>query len=104
MKNRETIVREALDARSQAEALVRLLSQSKASSEIAGTSDLFRRVTGQSGLDIALATARRTVESYDRVLAELGESSTTEFMVHVPGRASASSPWTVAAGYAGRPA
>ena len=40
--------------------------------------DLYKHVTGSSSLDNAIATARRSIETYDRILAQLQIGTTPE--------------------------
>ncbi len=67
------VLDEVRTARDHARALLKALQDAKAAGERAsnGPGDLFKRVTGQSSLDNSIAATRRTIEAYDRVIAEL---------------------------------
>jgi hypothetical protein len=50
--------------------------QSSGFSRVDGRPDVFRQVTGQSSIEVAVANARRLVEQYDRLLSELPGATT----------------------------
>lgn len=100
MSDRQRILDEARAARDQAADLVAALTEARAEAAKPAVKDLFQRVTGQTSLDNALASARRTLETFDRVLAEMG-SATPPVARPAPRTAV---PMTFAAGYAGQPA
>jgi sugar-specific transcriptional regulator TrmB len=58
-------------SRAKAQELLQNLLEAKGSVEAVGTRDLYRVVTGASSLDNAIDSARRAVETYDRMLVEL---------------------------------
>lgn len=66
---------DAVAARREAEALVRSLEELRAQTDPEAR-DLYKRVTGNSSLENAVAAAKRTVESYDRLIAELSKQAT----------------------------
>lgn len=103
MNDRQRILDEARTARDQAAELVAALTEAKADSGKPGGKDLFKRVTGQSSLDNAIAAARRTLETFDRVLLELGDSAAAPVVSPVAAPR-VISPMTFAAGYVGQPA
>lgn len=61
----EQLLKSLTEARRQAEAI--LIESSR--------KDLFKRVTGQSSLDRAIADTNRAIEAYGRVLSEQGGSA-----------------------------
>ncbi|MFZ4573051.1 MAG: hypothetical protein ACOYN0_01560 [Phycisphaerales bacterium] len=73
MKERLLMLNDLQTARGQAEELLRSLLEAKGNVESVGNRDLFRVVTGASSLDNAVESARRAVETYDRMLAELSK-------------------------------
>jgi len=72
MSNRITMLDETRTARRQAEELLKALREAQATLEQEGGPDLFKKVTGKSSLDSAVAATQRTLEAYDRLLTELG--------------------------------
>jgi hypothetical protein len=70
MDSHQRILEETGAARARAVELLRSLEAARA--ELDPTAkDLYKRVTGQSSIENSIAAARRAVEAYDRVLAEL---------------------------------
>lgn len=73
----DAIRSQLLAAREQSMQLVASLTiqlqsqQSSGFSRVDGRPDVFRQVTGQSSIEVAVADARRLVEQYDRLLSEL---------------------------------
>lgn len=67
MTDRQRFRQETTDARAQAAALLTALTQAQGG---AGATDLYKRVTGASSLENAIAETRRTIDAYDRLLAE----------------------------------
>jgi len=100
MTDRQHILDEASKARAQAQDLLNALSQSQASVTAGGRPDVFLQVAGASSIEQAIATTRRLIDTYDRIL---GASSTggESLSVCVPAR-TAAGPWTVAALYESR--
>jgi hypothetical protein len=78
LSDRNRILADTLAARAQALELLKALQDAKAGAD-AGR-DLFKRVTGQSSVENSIAAARRAVEAFDKVIAELGEAP----MITVP--------------------
>lgn len=103
MTDRQRILDEARNARCQAAELVAALTEAKAMSAVPGVKDLYKRVTGQSSLDNAIASARRTLETFERVLAEMGDVA-TPVVSPVIATPRVRAPMTFAAGYIGQPA
>ncbi|MFN9992270.1 MAG: hypothetical protein ACK54H_02905 [Phycisphaerales bacterium] len=58
-------------SRAQAQELLRALIEAKNQVDTIGSKDLYKIVTGASSIDNAIDTARRAVETCDRMLAEL---------------------------------
>ncbi|MCE7973956.1 MAG: hypothetical protein DYG92_06450 [Leptolyngbya sp. PLA1] len=99
MSDREAILNQTRAARSQAEQLLGTLLESQEAILQGGRPDLFRRVVGASSVEQAIATTRRLIETYDRILAEAeGRPCNPVAEVRVPSRSAG--PWTVAATYA----
>ncbi len=71
MTNRTRLLQETIQARQRAAALVEALVQASTASEPVPKRDLYKRVTGSSSLDNAIAEARRAVEAYDRLIGEI---------------------------------
>ncbi len=72
MNDRTRIIDEARAARDQARQLLHALLESEQAAREGGhEGDLFRRVTGASSLENAIAATRRTIDAYDRLLQEL---------------------------------
>ena len=59
------------NARAKAQELLRTLVEAKSGVESAGSRDLYKVVTGTSSIDNAIDSARRAVETYDRMITEL---------------------------------
>ncbi len=70
MDARRRILDETIAARAQALELLKSLTEVQAGADPSAR-DLFKRVTGQSSIDNSIAATRRTIEAYDRVLAQL---------------------------------
>jgi hypothetical protein len=73
MTDRQRIL-DATDARAKAQELLSVLLDAKATTESQGggpRGDLYKRVTGQSSLENAIAATRRTIEAYDRLIAQM---------------------------------
>lgn len=99
MSDRQAILTQTRAARLQAELLLGTLIESQEAIAQGGRPDLFRRVAGTSSVEQAIATTRRLIETYDRILAETeGRCGTPVAEVRVPNRSAG--PWTVAATYA----
>jgi len=66
---------ETATRRDEAEALLRVLMEARESSErnlaSIGQPDLVKEVTGRSSIDNAIASTKRLIESFNRVLADL---------------------------------
>ena len=71
MSDRQRILDETVAARAKALELLKALQEAKAAAEAPAGRDLFRRVTGTSSVENSIAATRRTVEAYDKVIAEL---------------------------------
>lgn len=74
MTDRQHIVDETRTARAKAQDLLRALVEAKSVVEqkaAGGPADLYKRVTGQSSIESAIASTRRMVETYDRMLSRL---------------------------------
>lgn len=72
MSDRQQIVDETRTARAKAQDLLRALVETKASTDPKGKGgDLYKRVTGQSSIEAAIASTKRMVETYDRMLVQL---------------------------------
>src|SRR5262245_4915767 len=74
MSERQQLLKETMSARERAEGLLKQLMQAKSVSEHPGEGgyrDLYKRVTGASSLDNAIAATRLTLDQYSRVLTEL---------------------------------
>ncbi|NUQ68212.1 MAG: hypothetical protein HUU18_08040 [Phycisphaerales bacterium] len=68
------MVSETLSAKAKAQDLLRALVEAKSVVEQRGnpaSTDLYKKVKGESSLEAAIASATRMVETYDRVLVEL---------------------------------
>jgi hypothetical protein len=68
-------------ARRQAEEVLHSLLEAKAN-ETAGEAarkDMYKQVTGASSIDNAIATARRSIETFDRILSEIQQQAATSF-------------------------
>lgn len=99
MTDRQAILTQTRAARSQAEQLLGTLLESQEAIAQGGRPDLFRRVVGASSVEQAIATTRRLIETYDRILEEAeGRPSSQIPEVRVTSRSAG--PWTVAATYA----
>lgn len=99
MSDRQAILTQTRAARSQAEQLLGTLLESQEAIAQGGRPDLYRRVVGASSVEQAIATTRRLIETYDRILAEAeGRPAGPVAEVRVTGRSAG--PWTVAAAYA----
>jgi hypothetical protein len=107
MSDRQHILDEAREARAQAVALLEALMQARDCCTPAQNArpDLFQRVTGASSIDQAIATTRRTIQTYDRLLGEEpgADPATPLLQVRVP-QTPATARWTVAAMYESRTA
>jgi hypothetical protein len=71
-------IQAAVDARAKARELLAALLESKSAMESQGAlarGDLYKRVTGQSSLENAIAATRRAIESYDRLIAQMERDS-----------------------------
>lgn len=68
---RARMLSEIESARAKAQDLLRTLIEAKSGVEHAGSRDLYKVVTGTSSLDNAIDSARRAVETYDRMIVEL---------------------------------
>jgi hypothetical protein len=66
----EEVDRKRQEARQVLESLVATRSSSEQSPS-SSVSDLFKRVTGHSSIENAIQKARRTVEAYDRIYADM---------------------------------
>lgn len=76
------IFSETIAQRREAESLLGALERAKAASEanLAGLRqpDRLKQVTGRSAMENAIASTRRLIESYDRVLGDLKRSLSPE--------------------------
>ena len=72
---RHRMLLETVTARDEAKTFLRALEEAKTCSERhlaeIGQPDHLKVVTGRSAMDNAIASTRRLIETYDRVLAEL---------------------------------
>lgn len=80
MDQRRQILEETITARTKALELLKSLTAAQAESDPAAK-DLYKRVTGQSSIENSIASTRRAVEAYDRVIAQLQASETPEVKV-----------------------
>jgi hypothetical protein len=84
MNDRARLLQDTRAARDQAAALLKALQDAKgvAESHPSPKGDLYKRVTGASSLDNALAETRRSIDAYDRLIAQIekGEDG-SEMMV-----------------------
>ncbi len=90
MSERERLLNETIAARNKAAALLRALQEAKEQAESLAPSpkgDLYKRVTGSSSLENAIAEARRTVEAYERLISDLEKPAAPEVVVRPPERA-----------------
>ena len=81
MSNLQDVITETRERRAQAQVLLdALLSARAEAATISGGTglDLFRDVTGESSMDRAIALTRRLIESFSRMLDELGTEFTPE--------------------------
>lgn len=72
---RQRMLLETVSARDEARTFLRALEEAKSCSEKhlaeLGQPDHLKAVTGRSAMDNAIASTRRLIETYERVLAEL---------------------------------
>lgn len=72
---RQRMLHETVTARDEARSFLRALEDAKVRSEKhlaeIGQPDHLKAVTGRSAMDNAIASTRRLIETYDRVLGEL---------------------------------
>jgi hypothetical protein len=90
MSEREKLLTETIAARDNAAALLRALQQAKGLTDAqppAPKGDLYKRVTGSSSLENAIAEARRTVDAYERLIGELEKQDAPEVFVRPTERA-----------------
>lgn len=90
MSDRERLLKETIAARDHAAALLRALQEAKGQSESLAPSpkgDLYKRVTGASSLENAIAETRRTVDAYERLISDLEKHETPEVVVRPAERA-----------------
>lgn len=71
MSDSQRILNELKVAREQAARLLAALRETSALSGSSGPRDLYKKVTGQSSMERAVAAASRTLESYDRMIEEV---------------------------------
>lgn len=79
MSDLQRLIDETACARRQAEDVLRSLLEVKALESAGGLGepgkpprpDLYRQVTGSSSIDRAIAAAKRSIETYDRILSEI---------------------------------
>jgi len=73
MHDRAQLLQDTLAARDQAAALLKALLEAKgvAESHPSPKGDLYKRVTGASSLDNAVAETRRSIDAYDRLIAQI---------------------------------
>lgn len=104
MNDPNTVLAEARAAREQARSLLRSLLDAQAAQAqgLSVPKDLYKRVTGQSSLDNAIAATRRLVETYDRMI---GDATAPEIPDEdAPAPRARVGPMTFAATYAARTA
>jgi len=79
MNEKNIKLEEAIAARDRAKELLRMLIEAKAECERQNEAprDLFKKVTGQSSLENAIAATSRTLETFERVLAEIEAGQAT---------------------------
>ena len=79
--------------KAEAEELLRELVAAKKQTEVilaeASRKDLFKRVTGQSSLDNAIAQTSRSIEAYGRVIEDQGVGPASKFCISSNGVPSA---------------
>lgn len=88
MAESQRILNDLKAAREQAARLLAALRETSALAGSTGTRDLYKKVTGQSSMERAIAAASRTLESYDRMIEEV-EGGHTPDVVTMPARAGA---------------
>ncbi|HYE62827.1 MAG TPA: hypothetical protein VD997_12595 [Phycisphaerales bacterium] len=73
MTDRARLLQDTLAARDKAAALLGALLESKKTIESTPSpkGDLYKRVTGASSLDNAIAETRRSIDAYERLIAQL---------------------------------
>lgn len=88
MENQPTL-HEVMARKAEAENLLRALMEAKKQSEAilaeGSRRDLFKRVTGQSSLENAIAETSRAISAYDRVLSDQNDVSSSIFCVSTRG-------------------
>jgi hypothetical protein len=89
MTDRARLLQDTIAARERASSLLKALQEAKAGVEASPSpkGDLYKRVTGASSLDNALAETRRSIDAYERLIAQLekSEDGPTEVVVR-PGQ------------------
>lgn len=82
MDEKQRILSETIAQRDEAEALLRVLQNAKATSEEnlaqLNQSDFLKKVTGKSSIDNAIASTRRLVDAFNRVVDDLRLNLTDE--------------------------
>jgi len=75
LNSKRDMLLETTNRRDEAERLLRVLIEARESSEknlaSLGQPDLVKQVTGRSSMDNAIASTRRLIDSFNRVLADL---------------------------------
>lgn len=78
---RQRFREEVRAARTETENLLRcMLSQDGCKSECSGN-DMYKQVTGQSSVELAIERTRRLIEAYDRILSEMDRVPVTESVI-----------------------
>ena len=90
------MLQDTIAARDKAAALLKALQDAKGMTESQPPSpkgDLYKRVTGASSLENAIAEARRTVDTYERLIGQLEKASDdSEVVVRNAGRLAGGAP------------
>ena len=89
MIDRQQLLQGTLAARDHAASLLKALQDAKGLTEAqppAPKGDLYKRVTGASSLENAIAETRRTVDAYERLIAQLEKQDEPEVVIRSAGR------------------
>lgn len=70
MNDPTSMMTQARNARDQAKALLGVLLDAQRGHASSSPKDLYKRVTGSSSIEKSIATTRKLIETYDRVLGE----------------------------------
>ena len=76
MNDPNSMITQARNARDQAKALLSVLLDTQRGHASTTPKDLYKRVTGSSSIEKSIATTRKLIETYDRVLGEAEQENT----------------------------